>query len=107
MPAMYTMEFRAPLFIVGILNSIFHYIHSPHSIFRILLDSAPRFFIFYFLKKPKMIKERRSEKRLTIKDSNLLPDVAVVIMLLKIEDGIARRTVAAVVELKNSLILVC
>jgi hypothetical protein len=54
-----------------------------------------------------MIKERRSEKRLTIKDSNLLPDVAVVIMLLKIEDGIARRTVAAVVELKNSLILVC
>lgn len=28
-------------------------------------------------------------------------------MLLKIEDGIARRTVAAVVELKNSLILVC
>lgn len=44
---------------------------------------------------------------LTIKVSNFLPDVAVIVVLLKIENRVARRAVTSVVEFENALVLVC
>lgn len=44
---------------------------------------------------------------LTIKVSNFLPDVAVIVVLLKIENRVTRRAVTSVVEFENTLVLVC
>lgn len=52
------------------------------------------------------LNQSNKENELTIEGSDLLPDVAIIVVLLEIEDRITRRAITAAVKFENFFVLV-